>query len=240
MKKISKFLYILLAVVAVSCENDEILAPSNYVTFEGTSNTLELDVDSAVSDEFRIFTGSKSGSDRTYNVIVDPASTIPASSYNLPSTITVPGGTNEATVDYTVTYNSDISITGGFIRLQLEDTANNILGNGVYTINVSITCELPAVIDFTFDGYGSEVSWTLTDTSGAVLYSGDGYTDGQAGFTRSVCLASGDYIFTVNDSFGDGLSFPSDGVFTVTYNDVVLVQDGGDYGAQSVNPFTIP
>ena len=239
MKKISKFLCIFIAVFALSCENDEILAPDNYVTFEGTSASVSLDVDSAVSDQFRIFTGSKSGSDRTFNVLIDPSTTLPTSSISIPSSITVPGGTNEATVDYTITYNSDVSITGGIVRLRLEDTSSNILGNGVYTINVGITCESPVTIDFIFDGYGSDVSWTLSDSSGTVLYSGDGYSDGQAAFTRDVCLGSGDYVFTVNDSFGDGLSFLSDGVFTLTYNGVVIVQDGGNYGAQSVNPFSI-
>lgn len=238
MKTIYKLMMISFATLLLSCETDPILAPDNYVTFKETYKSVSLDVESSVSDEFKVYAGSNS-SERSYNLIVDESSTLPSGSYDLPSSVTIPDGTTEGVVEFTVNYTDEFPVTGGVLVLQLEDDANNQLGNSEMTLEVNVTCDNPATVDFVFDGYASEVSWFITDTEENILYSGSGYSNGLETFSRDVCLVNGDYLFIVEDSFGDGLSFPEDGTASIIYNGEVLVQGVGNYGAQFVGEFTI-
>jgi len=51
-------------------------------------------------------------------------------------------------------------------------------------------------------------------------------------------LCSGrDYTFTINDSFGDGLSYPSNGSYTLTVNGTVKATGGGNYGSTESTDF---
>jgi chitodextrinase len=54
------------------------------------------------------------------------------------------------------------------------------------------------------DNYGSETSWTLKDSGGATIDSGSGYANNTT-YTFNFNLADGDYTFTINDSYGDGI-----------------------------------
>jgi PKD repeat protein len=57
------------------------------------------------------------------------------------------------------------------------------------------------------DNFASETSWTVTDASGAVLYSGGGYSHSQNGSTiyQNFCLPTACYDFNIYDSYGDGI-----------------------------------
>jgi len=55
-----------------------------------------------------------------------------------------------------------------------------------------------------FDQYGSETSWTLTGPNGTVA-SGNGYTNSSPNVSQTFCLPDGCYVFTINDSYGDGI-----------------------------------
>jgi hypothetical protein len=54
------------------------------------------------------------------------------------------------------------------------------------------------------DNYGSETSWTLQDANGTTVESGSGYGN-NTNYTFNWNLADGDYTFTINDSYGDGI-----------------------------------
>lgn len=60
-----------------------------------------------------------------------------------------------------------------------------------------------ATLNLTTDNYGSETSWTLKSGS-TTLYSGSGYGNNTT-YNEEFCLADGDYTFTINDSYGDGI-----------------------------------
>lgn len=237
MKNVYKLIMISITALFLSCDNDEILAPENYATFDTSMVGVSLDVGSSVSGEVKVFKGGTSGG--TYNLIIDESTTVPMSSIDVPSSVEIPGGANEATVGFTVNYTDDFSITGGNLVLRLEDNAENILGTSQVTVQVSVSCETPATVNFEFDGYASETTWSITDMDDKVIYSGGGYSDGQASFTREVCLADGNYKFVVNDSFGDGLSFPNIGTASISFNGNVLTEAVGDFGTGFVGEFTI-
>lgn len=239
MKNISKFLFICIAALFISCDTDPILAPNNLVSFEETSKEVNIDVGASVSDQYNVYTGGVAGADRTFNLIVDESTTIPMSSLDLPSSVVIPAGSNEATVDFTVTYNDDFSVTGGNLVVRLEETADGNVSNSTIEILISVVCDTPATVSFEFDGYASETSWAITDMQDNVLYTGGGYSDGQATASREVCLADGDYKFVVNDSFGDGLSFPNAGSASIIFDGTFLTEANGDFGAQFVGEFSI-
>jgi hypothetical protein len=238
MKIFNKFLVLCIAAFFISCDTDPILSEANVVSFEESSKSLAIDVGSSVSDQFSVFTGGITGADRTYNLIVEGA-TIPLSGLDMPATVVVPGGSNEGIVNFTVNYNDEFSITGGSFNVILEDTSTNLIGNSEISIDVNVTCESPASIDFEFDGYASEITWSVIDSDDNTIYSGGGYSDGLATFSREVCLADGDYTFVIDDSFGDGLSFPNIGNATLTFKGEVLAEAVGDFGSQFVGEFTI-
>jgi len=75
---------------------------------------------------------------------------------------------------------------------------------------VSFTTFSGETFDFqlaiTLDDYGSETSWEIKRL-GTVIYDGGPYNDGIDGelVTVDLCLEEGCYIFTISDSYGDGI-----------------------------------
>ena len=238
MKIFNKFLVLCIAAFFISCDTDPILSEVNVVSFEETSKSLAIDVGSSVSDQFSVFVGGITGADRTYNLIVE-GSTLPLSGLDIPATVVVPSGSQKGIVNFTVNYNDEFSITGGSFNVRLEDTSTTLIGNSKISIGVNVTCESPASIDFVFDGFAEEITWSVIDSDDNTIYSGSGYTDGLATFSIEVCLANGDYTFVVDDSYGDGLSSPNNGTATLTFKGEVLAEAVGDFGSQFVGGFTI-
>jgi len=56
----------------------------------------------------------------------------------------------------------------------------------------------------TTDQYGYETSWSLTDSNNQTIAS-DSNLASSTTFTQNFCLASGNYTFTINDAYGDGI-----------------------------------
>jgi hypothetical protein len=129
-----------------------------------------------------------------------------------------------------------------------ENPAND---SGTSEIEVAIGGS-SAQLDLTFDCWPNEVSWELvSDATGNVLASGDGYpgnADGET-VTDVFCLAEGCYTFSIFDSFGDGMngsSFGSctiDGDYQITGDDgTVLVEmtaPNAAYGNSATHTFCV-
>jgi hypothetical protein len=100
-------------------------------------------------------------------------------------------------------------------------------------------------LDFTLltDNYPEETTWNIADESGNVVLEGGPYSGQQTTYTASTCVATGCYVLTVNDSYGDGLQYSGVvGNYTLTDNDGnVLAQmvNGGDFGSQAVDNFCV-
>ena len=63
-----------------------------------------------------------------------------------------------------------------------------------------------ASLELTTDDYGSETSWAVRDSSGAIVASGGGYpnTTGGATINQDICLSEKCYTFILYDAYGDG------------------------------------
>ncbi len=91
-------------------------------------------------------------------------------------------------------------------------------------------------LDIKTDDYGSETSWELKDQNGATVHSGYGYASNYID-TRKLTLPDGEYVFTINDSFGDGLT-AAESFYKLTDGSATraVIASGKDFGfSQSTN-----
>ncbi len=97
-------------------------------------------------------------------------------------------------------------------------------------------------VEFQFDDYAEEVSWSLSNDDGVVvIYSYGSYEPEQPNAFHVVdSLEPGDYTFELLDSFGDGLSWPNDGYCLVSNScQDTLFFAQGDYGIGLIESLTI-
>jgi hypothetical protein len=72
-------------------------------------------------------------------------------------------------------------------------------------------------IEFNFDGYADETTWNIVDLYGVTIATGGGYANGQPTAVELIdSIPFGSYTFNLYDSYGDGLSYPTDGWCLVT------------------------
>ena len=80
------------------------------------------------------------------------------------------------------------------------------------------------------------ISWTLEDSEGTVLYSGDGYTGSSVVNETFVVESLGCYNFTIENSFGGG--FSEDGYYELTDSEGTIIRyTEGDFGYDETMPF---
>lgn len=237
MKNIIKVFILSLAIISFGCEEeDPITAPSNYVAFQDDLINVGLPTGESASGEFNVYIVGNASSDRTYNILVN--SSVTSTSYTIPSTVTIPAGSDFGTVSYSVTDDGGYGLFGDQIVLNIEDTADNLVVDDLI-LDVAITCEEPVVVDFNFDQYASETSWNLYDSDGNVIIAGGPYEDGDTGITREFCLSPGDYSFEVFDGFGDGICCTyGNGSYSVTKGATVYAS-GGSFGASESTSFSV-
>lgn len=111
--------------------------------------------------------------------------------------------------------------------------ANCSSGSGPSSGEISVTttgsnCQTGATLTLVTDNYGSETSWTLTK-DGSTVASGSGYANNTT-YSENFDFGAGNYIFTINDSFGDGIccSFGS-GSYTITDGSGAVIASGGQF-----------
>lgn len=98
------------------------------------------------------------------------------------------------------------------------------------------TCATGTVtLTLVLDNYPEETSWTLTNSSGTTVASGGTYgsePDGST-ITETFNLAAGDYTFTINDTYGDGICCSyGNGSYTLTDNGSgSVLASGGNFGS---------
>ena len=91
----------------------------------------------------------------------------------------------------------------------------------------------------TTDNYGSETSWTLTDSVGNTVASGSGYANNST-YTETFTGLSGAHRFTIYDSYGDGIccSF-GNGSYELQDGNGVTFQTGGAFGSSESTVFCV-
>ncbi len=248
MKKLFLFLSALTLTLVSCSEEDEKTIGIEAVQFVSTASNFPVYQDFASSYvDVEVGVTTLSGSARTFSVTVDTDnSTATSSQYMLESSVvTIPADSYVGTVRVYGYYDQIAPGTEVELVLSLSEGSTVVTGKTTHTLTMYQACASNLVVmNIAFDGYGSEVAWELLDGSNNVLGSaayGD-YFDGQSSYSQEFCLDAGTYTFNVDDFYGDGLSFPSNGsiTFTNTTTNTALGTISGDYGFGTSITFTIP
>ena len=89
------------------------------------------------------------------------------------------------------------------------------------------------------DNYPSETTWNLKNSSGATIASGGPYSTAGGSVNQTFTLTTGDYTFTILDSYGDGICCSyGQGSYSLTSGGVTIVS-GGSFGASEVTAFCV-
>lgn len=166
-----------------------------------------------------------------------------AAYFDVPATVTFPSGEDEVTLNLAV---KESAPQGDNLMLELvldEAQVNPYLaGYPYYKAQVLVTppCQHNNVLlTFTFDGYASETTWEIKDSAGEAVASGGPYDDGQATEVLEYCLEDGAYTITVNDAYGDGLTYPNVGSIVLTQDGEEILFISGDFGKTITEAFTL-
>jgi hypothetical protein len=252
MKKINitKIVVVFLSVLLYSCSGED----DNYKTFTGpqealffNNTTSELEVTGAAATFIEVLVSSttKSNVDRILPLSVSPFSVATPNQYSIDmSTAVIRAGENTAKVRVNSANFASLPVVGGRDLVLVMDADTYMLpGRSNHVVTIKRGC-LDTRVNFNiaFDGYASEITWRVRNSANVIVASSSGYSDGLASYAEQFCLTPGNYTFVMDDSYGDGLSFPGNGSYTITLNgsNVVLLTGGGNFGfTTGVRSFTI-
>lgn len=232
-KSIAFFTALTLTVTMLSCEEDN-SGNSQAVNYVGLENyqTVEISDAETVVVEGRILASEASGSDRTFNLVVDPSTTHGAANFSVPATVTIPAGSKEGIYEVTVVGNGLVDGNKIVVGLEADEATNQSTFYGTYsngiltgvgsaksTFNLFRPCaSVRARLSIKFDNYPEETAWELYDADFNVIDSGGldptgsfitgyaalGFAD-RSTFSVVKCLAPGTYTFVIYDDYGDGM-----------------------------------
>ena len=149
----------------------------------------------------------------------------------------------------TTTLNYTVSGLSPNTTYNMSVTAEDAAGNESAAASVSVTtlpagggCIQNAAFNLTIvlDNYPSETTWDIQTTGGTTVASGGSYA-GQAGQTISVAinLANDNYVFTIYDSYGDGICCAyGNGSYTLSSNGTT-VATGGSFASSESTSFCV-
>lgn len=243
-----KYIYLFLASITIisfsSCEESSVEAlDTSFVSFE--SKTLDIGVlaGSETSQEVKIYTTNITSADRIISLVVEETGTdANAGAYTVPSTVTIPAGTNVGTLmigvkDVGLELSKDKSVT---IRLQ---STEDLTTGSALKINLGILCPNSGIklkVNLSFDDWPEEAAWRIKNAAGdtvlasATPFGYGAYAGMTAPITIAECLPSGTYTIQVYDQYGDAGTN-----YQVTANGILVFSATGKYGAGMTGTFTI-
>jgi hypothetical protein len=245
MKKLSLSLFSFLSAIAllVSCSGGDenyksFSGPQEALLFNSSTSILEVSATAPSFVEVLVSSTTVSNVDRTIDIEVSSFSTATANQFSVDlSTAVIPAGSTTARVRINSGDFASLPAIGSVsVVLVFDSELYSLPNRSNHIVSIQRACAGTRVnFNISFDGYGSETGWTLSDGSGVVASATAGtYSDGQGTHAEQFCLSPGTYSFVMTDSYGDGLSFPSNGTFTLRLTDgTTLVSGGGDFGFQT-------
>ena len=239
MNKYLKYLTLIALLITFGCEEENgVGESSNYISFESNELGFQVDANATSQKDVLVYTGNKTGSDRTFDVLVNDASTLSAS-YSVPSTVTIPANTNVGVMSVTVTDDDTLAFDAQTLIVEFVDGTGISVGDSV-TLNVAEACPGSLVtFNLTLDTWPDETTWEIYDLSGTptVIFSGGPYINPDDDFAELAfenCFLPGDYGVVVYDSYGDGGP-----TFSVTSGGITYVAATTLGGTQASATFTV-
>lgn len=230
--------FLLLSIVLVSCEEgntyDNSLKNYNYISLEEPSlKTVSLYPDEATSIESKVYATYASTVDRTFNLVIDAAATtLDASYYTVPSTVTIPAGEMFGVFTVGITGTNIGAGKKLIVGLQQQEGVDvgidsftetavvvegssipvnyvNVVKTGNLTFNIEERCDFnKCVLTIKFDNYPEETAWELynmDDPSNPILVTSGGLNAAGTAITGYAALGFADQsTFSTNICLQDG------------------------------------
>ena len=139
-----------------------------------------------------------------------------------------------------------------YVRSYATNAVGTAYGNEISFVKTATA--LPVELSITFDTYPEETAWKLFNSSMNLVASGGFNAAGdaitgyvvlgfgpQSTFAQNLSLPSGQYTFTIYDSYGDGMyTGPSvSGNYTVKLGPTILASGSGNFGSSQSTIFNI-
>lgn len=233
----NKFKYILaigLGFTILSCDDEQPVA--NYVTFEKDFSIL-VPGGETVTQNIHIYGTQIASSDQIFNVEILGSSTLEEEAYTLASTVTIPANSNTGELSLNV---EDIDLDPAkTLNLSISSENSSVYLGDPISINIGLKCPK---LEIVFDGYASETSVEIRNSSNELVYSFDEatYPDATTYMSVTLCqLIPGDYTFTINDAFDDGLSYPEYGYYKMSLAEEVYFFNNQFESASETHQFTV-
>jgi hypothetical protein len=243
MKNLKIYAILCIGLLSLNSCKDEVEAPGTpYASFESYLGDITVAPGVDFNKSISIYTANITGADRTIELTL--SGTLDASSYDAPTTVTIPANTNEGKIDVTFKDVNLSIVEDKTLSIAMNGTADLFVGKSI-TLNVAKGCSGGASkvkTSVSLDAYPEEVYWRIRDvaTNAIVLANSPtpgygGYPAGTTGTQRdAICLPPGNYLIQVYDQYGDGA-----GAMSVTLNGVQVFATNGKYGAGTTGTFTI-
>jgi len=147
MKKYLKLFLTLFAIAAVfsSCESDDNSTPE-FVSFANDTQDFAVTQNGSGSFDVTVYTNKEVGSDRSFNLEVLGNSSLSAEAYDVPSMVTIPGGTNKGVFTVNVT-DTNIDNSGEVLILSLSNGDNFYTGDPIL---INVTRDCPSNLEGTY------------------------------------------------------------------------------------------
>lgn len=157
------FIYLLVAILTLSsCEEDTFVYDAEngqtLVEFANTSAVIATPEEGA-STMVDVFVTTKSSSDRTVSVEVDPASTAPSGSYQI-SDIMIPAGAFKGTMEISSSFDAlpEQGTTSLIINITGVENSEAIVEKGTFTVDLFRKC--PIVLEELVGTWSGPGSWS--------------------------------------------------------------------------------
>jgi hypothetical protein len=100
------------------------------------------------------------------------------------------------------------------------------------------------LVQIDFDSFPPETGWSISSSATGALVANASigtYVLGETSASEAIMLNVGEeYIFTIEDGYGDGLCCTSQGTYAVFQSETELVSGGGNFGMSESTPFATP
>lgn len=137
------------------------------------------------------------------------------------------------------TFNASISLVNGN---EDQNTVNNSINSSFDIINNYNTTQITLTLQR--DYYGSETTWSLSNSLGNIVASGGPYSNSTslpALITQNIAVDNNEcYVFTINDEYGDGICCDyGNGYYNLKTSDNIIIGSGGEFGSTEIKNFLI-
>ena len=235
---ISKILVLFLSVALLSCNSDDdkyksFSGPQEALLFNNLTSVLEVTGSQSSFIEVLVSSTTISDVDRTIPIKVSPFSSATPNQYSINfASAVIPAGQNTAKIKITSGDFNSLPLSGGKDLVLVVGSGYVLPNRNNHVVSIERGClNTKADLSIAFDSWASEITWSVRNSSNALVASSSGYADGLSSFKQRLCLTAGAYTFRMNDSYGDGLSDPTNGSFSIKLlNGTTLVSGGGNFG----------